>query len=131
MYYEDLQTDALAAAVRLATFLGMRLTKYDVRLAVAASSFEAMRQKEASGDLRLRTHMQSAKTLRKAGAQSGTPLNPNELFGVMTRKGIAGGWREEMDESAQAIVESAMRTHLDTRLLERYLPHATQFSRVP
>jgi hypothetical protein len=118
-YYEDLLADPYQEVLRLAGFIGMTLTRRMVEEAVNASSFGTMRAQEEQGKLRFIQHPHSAETLRKAALDENK--DPNALFGVMTRRGVAGGWRDEMDSATQKWVEDDMSSNLDQRLRIKFL----------
>jgi hypothetical protein len=114
IFYENLSANPVAEAKKLAGYIGMRLTSREFITAVDQSSFDAMRDKEKKGEMDLKIHPGSAKKLAKNN-------NPSDLFGVMTRKGVAGGWRDEIDAKTLVFVEDIMRKHLHSSLSSIYL----------
>lgn len=117
VFYEDLKIKTFDETVRIARFLRMTLTQDMVAKAVNVSSFDEMRKHEEGGELNLKVHPLSASTLALAKNQG---EKAEQLFGVMTRRGKVGGWRDEMDNETQAIVETEMHRSLNEYLLRRF-----------
>ena len=83
----------------------------------AAASFDVMRRKEVSGEWKLKMHPNSAHKLAKADKKG---KGPDELFGVMMRKGEVGGFNDELDAATILFVEARMADFLTLKLLTRY-----------
>lgn len=118
MFYEKLSANTIYEAKKLAAYAGMKLSIDAIQIAVNRSSFETMRYLEKTGALSLKIHPNSAGILRAADESS---IDPSKLFGVMTRKGVAGGWRDELGGGELSLVEKIMRNRLNRELLKRYI----------
>jgi hypothetical protein len=116
-YYETLKRDAPAELGRIASFLHMPLSPAQIKEAVDAASFDAMRDKEVNGELKLKVYPNSPSTLKKAEE---TGKGADELFRVMTRKGEVGGFKDELDAALIVFVEAKMVQFLTPKLLKRY-----------
>ena len=117
LFYEDLAAEPIAGATRIVSFLHMKLNQSQVQLAVNASSFDSMRKKETEGLLRLKVHPDSQKKLIEASKNG---WNASKLFGVMTRKGEAEGWMDELDDKTYLYVVEQMRKDLVKALQKRF-----------
>jgi hypothetical protein len=116
MYYEDLLANTFKGASDIARVIGLNLSKEAIEKAIQASSFDAMRTKEETGKLALKKHPESAQKLQKSSDKP-----PEQLFGVMTRKGEAGGYVDELDRDTIKYIEKLMKSKLDGGLARRYL----------
>ncbi len=86
--YEDLRKDTPGELRRIARFLDIDGSDAVIARAVEASSFERMRQLEE--------------------ASTGTTLHLKHKLDVpFVRKGVAGGWKQELPESFKAQIERA------------------------
>lgn len=96
--YEDLRGDTTAELVKLGGFLGEEFTEEHVRDAVDFGSFENMRELEKSNyfDNRSLTHRKSD--------------DPDTL---KVRRGLVGGYREDLDEAQAAELEAMVDARLD------------------
>jgi hypothetical protein len=77
-----------------------------------------MRKQEVKGALDLKVHPNSAQKLQAAQAKG---KDGSDLFGVMTRKGVAGGWRDELAGDDLLFVQKRMADMLNKDLLKRYI----------
>ncbi len=88
VHYEHLRARPVDEATRIARFLNCASDQVSIQRAVAASSFERMRELEkASG---------STLQLKKKGADI-----------PFVRKGRVGGWREELPDDVRVAIEAA------------------------
>mmetsp|Transcript_22035 Transcript_22035/g.49862 ORF Transcript_22035/g.49862 Transcript_22035/m.49862 type:complete len:232 (+) Transcript_22035:82-777(+) len=117
VYYEDISSDPRSETTRLTRFLHMKLDLPQIELAVNSSSIESMRRKELAGRLHFKIHPKSKAKLSEASVKG---LNTSNLFGVMTRKGVARGWVDELDDKTLDYVETQMRENLITALQQRF-----------
>jgi hypothetical protein len=127
IYYEDLKHNTQFEMMRLRRYLNFNLGgKSHIESILNASSFSNMRSSEQEGKLALKVHPESAQTLLEALNKQkeeggGGQIKPEELFGVMTRKGEVGGYVDELDDETISYVEGVMREELETSLRNRYL----------
>ena len=96
--YEDLRTDTAATLARLAEFLGEEFSEEHIRDAVDFGSFENMRELEQSNYFANRSL-----TLR----------NPDDPDTLKVRRGLVGGYREDLDEAQAAELEAMVDARLD------------------
>jgi hypothetical protein len=93
--YEDLRKDTAAELRRIAEFLRLDGSDTTIARAVDASSFERMRElEEVSG----------GNTLHLKHKRADVPF---------IRKGVAGGWKQELPDTARARIESAWGTLME------------------
>jgi hypothetical protein len=121
VHYETLSDRPILKAKTIAEFLGLKLTDSEIAHVVNITSFDSMRQAEEKGKLELKIHPNSAQKLKK-------DRPPEQLFGVMTRKGEVGGYMDEIDKKTLLFVEFTMKKELDRMLLKRYIPKAVPTS---
>ena len=88
-----------------------------------ATSFDAMRAVEKRGDMHFRVNPHSEERLRGDKADDPTKLNR-----VMTRAGLAGGFKRELNATAQDACLAEME-QLAPALRARYLPTYTARAR--
>jgi len=117
-YYEELKKNTVEELNRIARFLHMPLSPSQLKSVVEAASFETMREKELRGEMNLRVHPDSSVKLKAAEKQG---KGADELFGVMTRKGEVGGFKDELDAALVVFVETKMTQFLTPKLRKRYL----------
>jgi hypothetical protein len=122
IFYEELLANTFQVVSQVARLLRLdNIDKEGIEKAIALSSFEAMREKEKKREMTLVMHPDSAKVLQKSSDKP-----PEQLFGVMTRKGQAGGYADELDEETIKHIENMMKRELDDGLAFRYVyarPH--------
>ena len=123
VFYESLVADAPATVRVIASYVGLRsLSDAQAQAIATRTSFDAMRSKEANGELKLkqpaiRFGSDSSSRLKNKTAAD---LDPSRLFGVMTRRGQAGGWRLELNRTVQAYCRAAVRHRSAPPLRWRY-----------
>jgi hypothetical protein len=96
--YEDLRSDTAAALARLGEFLGEEFSEEHIRDAVDFGTFENMRELEQSNyfanrSLKLR--------------------NPDDPDTLKVRRGVVGGYREDLDEAQACELEAMVDARLD------------------
>ena len=84
--YEDLSADTAAVLTRAMTFAGLAVTRDEIELAVNCAGFRQLQQQERN---------------------TGFNESPRRAQSAFFRRGIAGGWREELTASQAACVEAA------------------------
>lgn len=116
-YYEELKNDTVGELSRITSFLQMPLSQSQIETVVDSASFEAMREQEVEGEMKLKVHPNSAQALQIAKKKG---KGADELFGVMTRKGEVGGYTDELDAALVVFVEAKMAQLLNHKLRKRY-----------
>ncbi len=106
VYYEDLIENTLFEVSKLVQFLGMMLNTAQLQQVVESASFSSMRKREMNGELLTFGHKKGAQKLKSAAALG---LNASQMFGIMTRRGEAGGWRSELDKPTKEYVNELMK----------------------
>ena len=114
VFYEATKADPVGVIMIVARFIGHPIRQEQAVSVANATSFESMRRKEASGEMNLIQHPDSAAKLQK-------PTDPTMLNGVMTRSGIAGGFLQELNATAQRVCMREMK-RLKPMLASRYMP---------
>lgn len=84
--YEDLLADPAAALADAATWAGLQATPADIRAAVDATAFARLRHREA---------------------ESGFAERPDSATGPFFRRGVAGGWQDELMPDQLRRIEQA------------------------
>ena len=115
LFYETVHREPDVQLKRISRFLDLELSDNDIHRVLEITSFDAMRQQEASGEMHLKIHPNSAKILARAEK---TNIDASQLMKVMTRRGEAGGWVKELDEQNQIFCAEMMKTrlHADLRI---------------
>lgn len=115
VFYEATKIDPVGVISRIAEFIRNPITPEQAEAVERATNFDAMRAKEAAGEMKLRVHPNSYEKLK------GNVQDPSKLFGVMTRRGDIGAYVTELNTTAKAICEAQM-DRLSGALRARYLP---------
>ena len=115
VFYEATKIDPVGVISRIAEFIGNPITLEQAEAVERATNFDAMRAKEAAGEMKLRIHPDSYARLK------GNVQDPSKLMGVMTRRGDIGAYVTELNATAKAICEAQM-DRLRGALRARYLP---------
>ena len=115
VFYEATKIDPVGVISRIATFIRNPITLEQAEAVERATNFDAMRAKEAAGQMKLRVHPNSQAKLQ------GNVQDPSKLMGVMTRRGDIGAYVNELNATAKALCEAEM-DHLYMPLRARYLP---------
>ena len=114
VFYEATKADPVGVIMIVARFIGHPIRQEQAVSVANATSFESMRREEASGEMHLKVHPDSAAKLQK-------PTDPTMLNGVMTRSGIAGNFMQELNATAQRACVREMK-RLRPMLASRYMP---------
>lgn len=93
--YEDLHENAEAELSRLLTFMEVPVDSEGVKAAVEECRFESMRKREARGGF-------DSKTLQ--------PANPDDSDSFKVRRGVVGGYTEEMSAEDVAWIDEQIDT---------------------
>ena len=96
LYYEDLKNDPLEGLKHAVEFIGLETSDNALQDAVEYASFDNMQQMEKEGGLQ----WYSLPKARKREA-------------MKTRKGVVGGYKEELDEEDIAFINDEIQTYLD------------------
>ena len=107
LFYEDMRQDVTAEMEKLIRFAGLHYDDEALRDAVDYGSFDNMKRLEAQGSY--------GKELRQRIAG-----DPNSL---KVRKGIVGGYKEELTAEDVAYLDERIRARLDP-FYRRYLPQS-------
>lgn len=87
--YEKMAEDPIGSLVSLLGYLGVSRTYEEIDSAIQENNFKAMRKREETGDI-------PPNMIGRLGA-----TNPFDINSYKVRKGVVGGWIDEMDAETQ------------------------------
>ncbi len=98
--YEDMKADTLQSVQRVCDFLGLPLTSADILEAIDYASFKNMRKMEVEGSTQVRSGVMSARDIA-------------DVDSFKVRKGLIGGYRDELQPKSIAWVDNAISAQLN------------------
>lgn len=97
--YEKMMKDPIESISSLLNYLGAARTHEEIDSAIKENDFKSMRKREETGDI-------PANMVGRLG-----PTDASDINSYKVRKGVVGGWAEEMDFETQRYVTEAMKKY--------------------
>lgn len=97
--YEAMMSSPEKNVMEILDYLGVPRSQDQIQKAINENDFESMRRREVTGDVPI-------DMIGRLG-----PTDPSDLNSYKVRKGVVGGWREEMDEETQLYASELMQKY--------------------